>query len=57
MERRKSDEHFSTPEREFQVFNAPEAVSKTTFRRVNCISVSGTPLQGAVFPAPAFNKS
>ena len=31
-------------------FNALEAVSKVTFRRLNCVSVSGAPLQEALFP-------
>ena len=37
-------------------FNALEAVSKVTFRRLYCVSVSGTPLQEALFPAPGIQQ-
>ena len=37
-------------------FNALKAGSKVTFRRLNCVSVSGTPLQESLFPVPGMQQ-
>ena len=43
--------------REYQVpFNPLQAVNKAALRRVAWVSVGGTPLQGAVIPAPGIQQ-